>query len=554
MSITDGYARGLPDEELTEQLRVIEAHLVTLPGQDTTQAAARENQRLLQEERVRRLVQRRDQSAVGDTVSARHARFQQAVLLSAQHRLTQNQHHLAEWRALINTQMSATDLRTQVLAQSAVDLRATAERTGGLPAYNAWTGQPSPYLRNVDEHQARGEWRACTGCHMRVQAAAKGQQEPHIGPAWRSPADTLSGLAGLSPYTGVSSPFGDERAARVAAAVQRIRPFVAPLGDQGYRIIPDDVFSLRAHLTPESLQVDILGRLDQRRRDYAELSARIGDGEISYLQLGPILQDLLPLADAEVRQAVQDDITSEQVWSIVKIGATIILALLSFLIPPLALAVATLQFHAGYGSYQQGNLYRLGAGANNVFTRDHQDSAGPLMASGIFNMAAATAVFASAAPGAMDMAATRAITSSDLAIAQRLAQRAMTGPIPEAELLQLQQPGLVGRMGHGWANLRDFQVLYRGQGGATGEILSPMARSGGVGQSRALYDTMKAQGLTDLEIAGYTAKFSGDPVGAFAAPPGLHGQPLGGVGIPTTRLPNIAADFASRPTGVIYVF
>jgi hypothetical protein len=168
-------------------------------------------------------------------------------------------------------------------------------------------------------------------------------------------------------------------------------------------------------------------------------------------------------------------------------------------------------------------------------------------------MAMAATVFASAAPGALDMAATRAITSSDLAVAQRLAQRALAGPIPETELLQLQQPGLVGRLGQGWAELRNFQILYRGQGAATSEILSPIARSGGVGQSRALYDAMKAQGLTDLEIAGFTAKFNAQPVPAFAAPPGMADQPLGGVGIPTTRLPNIAADFANQPTGVIYV-
>ena len=39
-----------------------------------------------------------------------------------------------------------------------------------------------------------------------------------------------------------------------------------------------------------------------------------------------------------------------------------------------------------------------------------------------------------------------------------------------------------------------------------------MARAGGVEASQNLYNTMKAQGLTDLEIAGYTAKFNGQPV------------------------------------------
>jgi hypothetical protein len=175
------------------------------------------------------------------------------------------------------------------------------------------------------------------------------------------------------------------------------------------------------------------------------------------------------------------------------------------------------------------------------------------MASGIANMTMAAIAAAAVTPHVLDMAATRAIVASDLAIARRLAQRSLLGPIPEAELLQLEQAGLVGRLGHGWANLRKFQVLYRGQGAPTADILSPAARARGVRSSTALYDTMKAQGLTDLEIAGFTARWNLQPVPAFDAPPGMEGQPLGGVGIPTTRLPNIAADFAGQPTGVIYV-
>ena len=66
-------------------------------------------------------------------------------------------------------------------------------------------------------------------------------------------------------------------------------------------------------------------------------------------------------------------------------------------------------------------------------------------------LAAATVV--AGTPGLLDMAATRAITTSDLAIAQRLAQRALAGPVPETELLALQQPGLVGRTALRWADM-----------------------------------------------------------------------------------------------------
>jgi len=84
-------------------------------------------------------------------------------------------------------------------------------------------------------------------------------------------------------------------------------------------------------------------------------------------------------------------------------------------------------------------------------------------------------------------------------------------------------------------------------------LLSPAARIGGLPASEALYQQMKAAGLTDQEIANYTARWNDQPVPAFDAPPGMAGQPLGSVGIPTTRLPNIAAEFAPGPTGVIYV-
>ncbi|MBG0737932.1 DUF4157 domain-containing protein [Paeniglutamicibacter antarcticus] len=553
MSITPQFARSLTDAALAEQLQILGAHLAVLPAGAAEFEAARSNQSILQEEQVHRLVSGQTIFGVGSTVQHRHLRFQQGVLLSARHRLLQNIENLAQWRSLIVDRLPAEALQTQVLAQSASDLHATATTTGGLTAFSNWSADPNPYRRNVWEHQVRGQWRACTGCHELVRADQMAGDESHTGPAWLTPADRLSDAAGLnSSPIGMYSGITGESSARTLAAIAAIRPIVAPLGDQGYRIIPDDVFSLRSGLTPGQLKETILAKLDHRRWSYAELIRRIANGDISYLQLGPVLQDLLPSTDAEVQQAVKDDIASEHRWSILKIAGTIILALLSILFPPLVLALAAIQFTQGYNTFKTGSAYNLGIGANSVFTRDQQDSGTAMMASGVFNMTMAAVTVAGAAPGLLDTAATRAITTSDLAVAARLGQRALQGPIPEAELLLLQQPGLVGRVALRWADMRQFQVLYRGQTAATAEILSPVARSGGVAASRSMYDAMKAQGMSDLEIAGLTAKWNNQPVPSFSAPPGMAGQPLGGVGIPTTRLPNIAADFA-QPTGVIYV-
>jgi Domain of unknown function (DUF4157) len=397
MSISPQFATNLPDNQLPEQLRIIDSHIATLVPGSAEYAAARQNQDILQKEQVRRLVQGSGMSIAGDTVAARHARFQQAVLLAAQHRLTQNQENLDEWRALIETQFSAVGLQTQVLAQSAADLQGAAQRSGGMSAFNAWSADPNPFRRNVEEHQARGEWRACTGCHEIVRADELSRHEPHVGPAWTSPADRLSKIAGLPP--GPPDPFAavdGSAAARVQAAVNAIRPVVAPLGDQGYRIIPDDVFSLRSNLTAEELRTTIFAKLAQRRADYAELAARIADGQVSYLQLGPVLLDLLPGADAEVRQAVADDQAAEHIWSIVKIGATLLLTLLSVLFPPAGLVLAAVQLAAGYQSFQQGYSYQLGTGANDVFSREQQDAAGALMAGGIVDVTQALMMLGSA--------------------------------------------------------------------------------------------------------------------------------------------------------------
>jgi hypothetical protein len=246
------------------------------------------------------------------------------------------------------------------------------------------------------------------------------------------------------------------------------------------------------------------------------------------------------MADTEVQRAVQADIDSRQTHPLVMLGEVLIKTLLAILFPPYGLVLAAEQIYAGYQQYQQGHMYMLGRGANNIFTREQQESAGDLMASGLMQISIGTTAFVTMAPAVADWTATEAAFMSDLSTAQRLATRAASGPIPEAELMQLSRPGLVGRTAHGYLGWRGYQILYRGQGAASAEILSPLAQQEGL----AAY----------AEIAGYTARFNAQPVPEMFTPPGMQpNQPLGAAGIPTTRLPNVAADFAPGQSGVIYV-
>jgi hypothetical protein len=99
-----------------------------------------------------------------------------------------------------------------------------------------------------------------------------------------------------------------------------------------------------------------------------------------------------------------------------------------------------------------------------------------------------------------------------------------------------------------WLDRRGTMIVYRGQDARVATILSPLARSGGVAQSEALVEKMRAAGLSNEEIAGYTAKWHTQPVPPQFTIPSLGGQPLGSVGIPTTRVPGVAAKF-----GDVYV-
>lgn len=153
---------------------------------------------------------------------------------------------------------------------------------------------------------------------------------------------------------------------------------------------------------------------------------------------------------------------------------------------------------------------------------------------------------------ALDSLATYGLRKADFALTELLAKEAARAPLTAAQAQTiLQSRGLAGQVSHWWLNRRGVILLYRGQGTATDQILSPLARQEGVAASEALVARMRSFGLLDDEIAGYTARWHTERIPSGLAPLELVGQPLGAVGIPTTRLPGIAANFGEE--GVIYV-
>lgn len=157
-----------------------------------------------------------------------------------------------------------------------------------------------------------------------------------------------------------------------------------------------------------------------------------------------------------------------------------------------------------------------------------------------------------AGTSAFDSLATFGLRKSDIAITKLLAEQAAKEPLTAIAAQRiLSARGLGGQVSRWWMERRGLILLYRGQELSTKQILSPISREQGVAASEALVERLRSLGMSFEEIAGYTARWGNRPVPPFLAPPGMGGLPLGGVGIPTTRIPGIAANFGEG--GIIYI-
>lgn len=412
--------------------------------------------------------------------------FKQTVAEMAVYRLAQNVRAVDAWKSFLENSLRLDQLRPQTTALEATQLyrnvsHAQSHGPGGMEAglYEQWATTRNPYMRIVQEHQLRGEWRACTGCHMTNWAYGR---TPEPGsPNWMTPREQLTGSSGMggqhgpttlsqsdvasitryvqglpnssaattssasntspssstSPTSSTSSTTTSTSAATPAStnasdvsryfgtgdlyptmypatadviqAVTRIRPFLEQLGPQGYQVLPPE--TINSDASPAELLADIAARIEQRKADYRELIDKIQAGDVDPMTFEPVVAWLLPLADAEVLQALQAERESAETWETVKaiiIGVTAIaLLVISIAFPPAAIlaagvtagevvAAGTLglslwQFGSGVADLAQGyelnQNMSLATGTHDVFYPEQQRQADAMMMSGVVNIA-----------------------------------------------------------------------------------------------------------------------------------------------------------------------
>ena len=363
-------------------------------------------------------------AAPAASLASRIAAFQQLVKNAGKLRLAENSRALQAWRVFLQSELTPSQVQTQVHAEEVRSLLDRASRAGLQETALAeqWLQTPGPNTRWVMEQQIEGRYRACTGCHASVQASDMDRRLLAQGGQRHTPLEQLAG----GPDTAARPSFAEGEqlpttehpslfpgVAEAQRRINAIQPYLRMLGPAGYRVLPPE--TLGSTGTAEALLADISSRITQRQADYQEFSRRIDAPDFDYLHLRPIVRDLLPLADPDVREAIQNAIDAAETWETIEsiaVGvATIGLLLLSVFPPTSALgiagaltlagAVAGHQIHSGMESYEQGRLYSLGRGAHDVLDPAQQEAADALMAIGALNIVLGSIGVASTTLGAV---------------------------------------------------------------------------------------------------------------------------------------------------------
>ncbi|HYO69706.1 MAG TPA: DUF4157 domain-containing protein [Archangium sp.] len=356
-------------------------------------------------------------------LTSRLAAFQRLVKDAGKLRLAQNGRALEQWRQFLQ-QLTPAQVQTQVHAEEVRELLDVAAR-GGLAERSLveqWLRTPGANSRWVLEQKSKGHFHACTGCHFTVQAEATDRALAEQGHRFRTPLEQLAIGADQGPrptfasgeqVTTSGQPGVFPAVAQAQERINTLRPYLRALGPDGYRVLPPETLGSTA--PPSELVADIGRRIAQRQADYREFSHRIDAADFDYLQLRPLVRDLLPLADADVRQAVLQAMDDAQTWETIEsivVGAASIGLLLLAIFPPTsaigiggALALGTAmgahQVYRGYQNFEQGRLYSLGRGAADVLDPAQQEAADSLMAIGALNMVLGSVGVASGALGSV---------------------------------------------------------------------------------------------------------------------------------------------------------
>lgn len=364
------------------------------------------------------------------SLSERVASFKQLVKTTAIHRLLDNRLNLSKWAELVKESIPAEDLAAIGMME-----------TGASRPYFELQDIRDPLMRELRAAQALGQFRACTGCHLETQiGASRSEREGLSFEAWRTPNEMRAGVKPVSRFelfasgmpsatdlarltgstfsAGTAEPakpmptgplaykpagtqetrlhrlFPDPAATR--EALKRAAPIMEALGDEGYQVLPKDLLGKLEGASAAKVRQLILDAIETRRGNYMELIEKIKAGEIGYEFFGPIVKKLFPLADDEVRKAIQDEMDREGFWAKVEqvvVAAMTALALILAIFPPTSAAgialFASLEISLGYYGIQKGKearklgeAYKLGVGAHDVFTKEQQQSADAMILSG----------------------------------------------------------------------------------------------------------------------------------------------------------------------------
>lgn len=371
-----------------------------------------------------------DSADEGQDPDSRVASFKRLVLTTAKLRLDGNRDNLAKWAEMVDAQIPDETFNLIGLAQS-----------GGLRPYLEMQDERNPEVRELRAHQAVGQYRLCTGCHMEKDARAR--EGPRVGPQWLSPNERRQGVQPSDPWynddprvhapsnTGTTRNLLLEYAASSAAPAPQpyrppsgsmearinqmfpdpeytqqayfaLQPILEVLGPAGYKVLPDYILiRLQNGDDIRSVRDDIISAIDDRKKDFAALKKKIDDGEVHYGHFAPIIRDLLAQADPQVHAAITQEMDDEAFWGLVEaivVGIASIAALLLTIFPPTTAfgigALAALEL--GLGAYgvvkgmemlDTAETYGLATGAHDVFTPEQQASASGLYLMGFVSIA-----------------------------------------------------------------------------------------------------------------------------------------------------------------------
>lgn len=383
------------------------------------------------------------------TLPERIAGFKQMVRTTAIHRLKGNQKNLAQWADLVESVIPLKDLGAMALSQS-----------GGLLAYSLMQDTADPQLRELQTHQMAGRCRGGGGCHEanriwgtrgerrllddpndwltpnqrrggmhatrsfddsllrsfnppgdfpRYEPATPIDPRVHASPPGSTPGVVITDNGpGYRPRAGTREAYIDAGLPppdEIMARMEAVKPIIDILGNR-YKVLDTTMLDSIATRPIERVRADLVQAIIGRIGNYETLIGKIQRGELGYENFGPIITDLLALADPDVRAAIKDEMDSNAFWSLVEavvVGIATLATLLLMIFPPTtALGVAAfgalevgLAVYGGIKGFQmlgeadEADSLALATGADDVVAREKQRDGGLLRAFGILSIVTA---------------------------------------------------------------------------------------------------------------------------------------------------------------------